>query len=513
VLDFNDALYSVRVAELAIAGAYAMLRKSDPLAALGNVVAGYHRVTPLTDDELEVIYPLAVARLCVQALTWATRGRTDPTAYGTMRMRYTRPALSRALHIDPRVASAYLRTECGRGQEHSSTVLSALIEASPPAAILNPGLAPHFTDLGPAAHAVPETLESHPVLGSGHMSAHAHRSDIWRPEVGEPETISIGTAFWSRFAVDVHAPFAGRVTTTQPLTIEHRHPDGPTAVYSVWHGVKAVVDEGDSVKPGQVIAEGAPSESGADPGWRVQLTTDGQLAARLPAYCRPIDARYWAAVTIDPAILFEGGERHLARSQRSSLRSPMTLVTGRGVWLEDVNGIRYLDASNNGTHIGHCEPRIVEAAHRQMRLLDTNNRSVHPQLADYAERLTATLPEPLDTVFFVGTGGDANDLAIRMARQVTGRRDVLAIDGAYRGNTTAVTEVALPDCYRGPFGCISPRVSRTSVRPAVCASPTKSSSVWVGWVRVSGDSKPMASYRTSSRWVNRWAMATRSPRW
>jgi Ser/Thr protein kinase RdoA (MazF antagonist) len=112
VLDFNDALYTVRVAEPAIAGAYAMLRKDDPLSAMGLIIAGYHGVTPLTDGELAAAYPLAAARLCVQALTWAVRGQTEPTEYGTMRMRHTLPALHRVLQIDPRSATAHLREMC-----------------------------------------------------------------------------------------------------------------------------------------------------------------------------------------------------------------------------------------------------------------------------------------------------------------------------------------------------------------------------------------------------------------
>ena len=108
ILDFNDALYTVRVAEPAIAGAYAMLRKDDPLTAMGWVIAGYHSVTPLTDAEIAVAYPLAAARLCVQASTWAVRGQITPTEYGAMRMRYTWPALHRVLQVDPLNAAAHL---------------------------------------------------------------------------------------------------------------------------------------------------------------------------------------------------------------------------------------------------------------------------------------------------------------------------------------------------------------------------------------------------------------------
>lgn len=114
VLDFNDALFTVRVAEPAIAGAYAMLRKEDPLTAMALVVGGYHGVAPLTDDELTVAYPLAAARLAVQALTWGLRAQHSPTEYGTRRMQHTLPALHRIVRIDPHDASVRLHQVCGR---------------------------------------------------------------------------------------------------------------------------------------------------------------------------------------------------------------------------------------------------------------------------------------------------------------------------------------------------------------------------------------------------------------
>ncbi|MGW3942183.1 phosphotransferase [Streptomyces phaeochromogenes] len=113
VLDFNDALFSVRVAEPAIAGAYAMLRKEDPLRALGLAVAGYQQVQSLSADELEVVYPLAVARFCVQVLTLTARSQSNPTEYGTRCMEHTLPTLGRLLEIEPAAATTYLREARG----------------------------------------------------------------------------------------------------------------------------------------------------------------------------------------------------------------------------------------------------------------------------------------------------------------------------------------------------------------------------------------------------------------
>jgi 4-aminobutyrate aminotransferase-like enzyme len=86
-----------------------------------------------------------------------------------------------------------------------------------------------------------------------------------------------------------------------------------------------------------------------------------------------------------------------------------------------------------------------------MRRLNTNSRFVYPGIAQYAERLTARLPAGLDVAFLVCTGSEANDLAVRIARQVTGNADVLVVDGAYHGNTSVVTGLS-PNRYKGPGG-------------------------------------------------------------
>jgi Ser/Thr protein kinase RdoA (MazF antagonist) len=113
VLDVNDALLTVRVAEVAIAAAYAMLRQEDPLHALCSVVAGFHSVVPLSEDEVPVLFPFAAARLCVNATTWTQRTRQSPNPYGLQRMRHTWPTLHRLAAIPAGLAEARIREACG----------------------------------------------------------------------------------------------------------------------------------------------------------------------------------------------------------------------------------------------------------------------------------------------------------------------------------------------------------------------------------------------------------------
>ena len=132
-------------------------------------------------------------------------------------------------------------------------------------------------------------------------------------------------------------------------------------------------------------------------------------------------------------------------------RHPLHLVRGEMQYLFDADGRRYLDAYNNVPHVGHCHPRVVEAAERQMRALSTNTRYLHEKLMGYAERLTATLPEPLRICYFVNSGSEANELALRLARAHTRRRDLIVLDAAYHGNTTTLVDIS-PYKFNGPGG-------------------------------------------------------------
>ena len=98
----------------------------------------------------------------------------------------------------------------------------------------------------------------------------------------------------------------------------------------------------------------------------------------------------------------------------------VVLTRGEGVWVWDADGRHYLDVYNNVPHVGHCHPRVIEAAGRQAARLNTNTRYLHESFLDYADRLAARLPDPIDTVFLVNSGSEANELALRLAQAATG---------------------------------------------------------------------------------------------
>ena len=127
-----------------------------------------------------------------------------------------------------------------------------------------------------------------------------------------------------------------------------------------------------------------------------------------------------------------------------SYDEPVRLASGNGVWLTDVDGNRLLDAYNNVPQVGHAHPRVTAALASQAKRLTTNTRYLVDEVAVYADRLSALLPDELSVVMFVNSGSEANDVAIQIARAVTGNRGVVITEHAYHG-TTAATAALSPE--------------------------------------------------------------------
>ena len=149
--------------------------------------------------------------------------------------------------------------------------------------------------------------------------------------------------------------------------------------------------------------------------------------------------------------LIERRERLLGRNLSVAYDEPLHIVRGEMQYLYDDEGRRYLDAYNNVAHVGHCHPQVVAAGQRQMELLNTNTRYLSELVLEYAEKLTATLPESLRVCFFVNSGSEANELALRLARAHTKAHDLIVLEHAYHGNTTTLIDIS-PYKHDGPGG-------------------------------------------------------------
>lgn len=154
-------------------------------------------------------------------------------------------------------------------------------------------------------------------------------------------------------------------------------------------------------------------------------------------------------------------------------KSPMMIVEGKGQYVFDEKGRRYLDGLGGivTVSVGHCHPRVVEAARRQNETLQHSTTIyLHPNIAEYAEKLASKMPGELKVCYFVNSGSEATDLAMLMARAYTGNFDIIALRNCYHGGNMSsmgltahrtwkfnvphsfgVHHAVTPDPYRGAW--------------------------------------------------------------
>lgn len=139
--------------------------------------------------------------------------------------------------------------------------------------------------------------------------------------------------------------------------------------------------------------------------------------------------------------IIERSRRIIGPNFRLFYRDPVHLVRGKGSYVFDDTGRRYLDAYNNVPSLGHCHPAVVEAVHRQMQTFNSHTRYIQRAIADYGEKLLATMPG-MDHLMMSNSGSEANDLALRVAKRATGGTGIIVTSEAYHGTTASAAGIS-----------------------------------------------------------------------
>ncbi len=162
---------------------------------------------------------------------------------------------------------------------------------------------------------------------------------------------------------------------------------------------------------------------------------------------------------------------HLGKNLSVSYTKPLNMQRGWRQYLFDDTGRRYLDTVNNVAHVGHEHPRVVRAGQRQMAVLNTNTRYLHENIVRFSEEMLDTFPKELSVAFIVNSGSEANELAMRLAKNFTQQKDMLVVEVGYHGNTQGCVDISsykfegpggkgapphthvvpIPDAYRGIY--------------------------------------------------------------
>ena len=526
LLDFGDMIPGARVADLAIAAAYLVLEVDQPLDLLAAYVAGVHSVAPLDEEELTLLWPLLLTRLAV-SVTNSGLGKLarpeDP--YVVVSERGAWAFLEASAHLPEDYVRARLRLACGMRATTTANRVAAYLESRAPAPMLAVDLArAPVLDLSIGSPLSPDdpqrfdmaALERHidavAVEGVA-IGRYAEPRLIYTAPAfiregstgRERRTVHLGLDVFVPAGCVVCAPYDGVLIDKAVraddldyggvLVLEHRTPEG-AVFYTLYghlaHNAGLHHAVGDRVAAGDPIGiVGAPDENG---GWpphlhlQCGLTTLGR-GSDWPGVANPDDLDAWLALYPNPAVLLgldplkvdgrpmeqsiqiDRRRRRFGHNLKTSYRHPMTAVRGIRHHLYDAWGREYIDAYNNVPQVGHCHPRLVRVIAEQARKLQTNTRYLQDVHLDYGDALAARFPASLEVCFFVNSGSEANELAIRLARAYTGARDTVVLEEGYHGNTNTAVALShykfagrggsgpepwvhvapLPDPYRGRY--------------------------------------------------------------
>lgn len=500
VIDFGDAVYTNTVNELAVALAYVMMHKPDPVEAAVPVIRGYHSQFPLDEKELDVLFPLVMTRLLISVTCSSINLAENPdNAYLQISDAPAWSLLQKLKDVSPALALYRFRDACGLEpcpanhifrewiSDHYKTIHFPVsniknlhwldlsvgsLEIGTTDTLLNP------TALGKVISQQMEDVGATVAIGRYNEARAFYASDIFRSagnDVEHERTIHIGMDFFSAAGEEVMAVLDGTVCSlannegafNYGPTVILEHVVSPTLTFYTLYGHLSSdsltnLRAGDLIKKGSVVGRtGNPSENGNwPPHLHFQIILDRMnREGDFPGVASAHQRSLWQSISPDPWLLFTGKEsvrpqslskqeiveyrkEHLGKNMSISYRDPIKVVRGHGSYLLDDTGRRYLDTVNNVAHVGHEHSRVVKAGQKQMAVLNTNTRYLHENIVKFTEAILATMPPQLNVAFIVNSGSEANELGMRLAKNYTGQKDMIVSEVGYHGNTNGCIEIS-----------------------------------------------------------------------
>ncbi len=514
IFDFGDMGYQPTICELAVSLAYACMDKEDPLQICIAFLKGYSSIRSVSIAELAVLLDLIKTRLAVSIAISSYRQTLNPDdPYITISQAPAKQALHLLSNIDEHFANCAFRQACGYPvTDHVPAVMAYLTAAntsiSPimevdsfdcvldlsvgsrllgahPDAVQLPNLTKHIWDQMAAYNTkfsigrYAENRHLYATSGFGHGAY----------PTTEKRTNHIGLDLFCDAGLPVFAPLDGTVAylTIIDLPLDYgglvilkHHTDAGIPFFTLYghlsHDTLNHLEPGQPVKAGDQIATiGEDHENGGwPPHLHLQIIIDLlDKGIDFPGVALEREASVYKALCPNPALLFKlpntdlfnasvdraailkKRKKMLGGNLSISYSTPLHIVKGFGQFLYDSSAQAYLDVYNNVPHVGHSHPEVVQAVQRQIGLHNTNTRYLDTTILQYAERLIAKMPKGLEVCYFVNSASEANELALRLARTYTKRKDMLVVASAYHGHTTALIDIS-PYKHNGPGGTGAP---------------------------------------------------------
>jgi 4-aminobutyrate aminotransferase-like enzyme/Ser/Thr protein kinase RdoA (MazF antagonist) len=454
IIDFGDLSDTWAVSELAITLSSVLGHPGATPTSILPGVKAFHAIRPLTGAEANALWPLLVLRTAALIVSDAQQAVLDPdNDYVTGQTDGVRRMFEQATSVPVEVMTGVILAELGMAAAPSAVSSGPLIAGLDPASVTILDLSPTsdafddaFRPGGWLRPGVEDELARAAVRdGAALVATRFGEARLTRaPALSQdsPEVVATSMSLWPARTTTVTAPWPGVVDLgADGLVLRGR--DFDLTVTGADVTATGAVDEGAPLATAEVDRwfELSVRQAGVPP---VPAFTTAELATGwlgLSRDPRPLLGLAAPDSTVAPDLLARR-DGTFARVQEHYYRDPPQIERGWRHFLMSTSGRVYLDMVNNVAVLGHAHPRVADAAARQLRKLNTNSRFNYEGVVEFSERLAATLPDPLDTVFLVNSGSEASDLALRLAMAATARRDVIAVREAYHGWTYATDAIS-----------------------------------------------------------------------
>ncbi len=530
IIDYGDAVYTQIINDLAVSCAYAIMYHNDALEASLPIIKGYHSTFPLQESELVHLYNAIAMRLVISVTNSAINKIKEPeNPYLLISEKPAWEVLKKWYKICPDFAHFSFRQAC-KFTAHPNEIkfekwsaknnfsLNELLPTIDKNEIQSLDLSVSskwighqeaFNNLDLFQYKINKLQLQHPtkIIAGGYLEPRPIYTSPAFEKIGnsgrENRTIHLGIDFWLPKKTPVHALFNGEVVVSYNnagnklygglLILKHQI-EGLEFYTLYGHlSIESVSNKivGDTIKKGSCIGYlGNKKENG---NWAPHLHFQIMLSLLnfkndFPGVANINEIDVWKSVCPNPNVLFKTAtlqakkaisntelinyrKQHLGKSLNLQYKVPIKMVRGEGQYILDQFGKKYLDTVNNVAHVGHENYSVVKAGQEQMALINTNSRYLHENINELAKELLETLPPELNVLHFVNSGSEANELAIRMVKAVTGECDIVASEVGYHGNTNMCIDISsykfegkggkgapehthifpLPDAFRGKY--------------------------------------------------------------
>ena len=492
-IDFGDSIYAPVINDLAISLSYALMGNNNLYKSLQNIVGTYNEFYKLSDQDIYSLLALIKSRLVITLVMAAKQRKKYPdNKYLSISENNAWDLIYKLDKVDPYFFIAVIRDICNsepilnfskkiqlfKSQQFGNLFDFDLNNVNKK--IVNFDKSSFLLKTNPSNkkldNLVEKFLKKNIGIGLYKEKRKVYKSNHYISSLNplKRRDVHLGIDIFVEENTPIKSPLNGKVIILHNNNFKYDY--GPTVIlehkinnykfFTLYgHLNKKCLKKlkvGQNIKKGEWIGEIGDYKINGNwpPHLHFQIMTSLlNEVDNFPGVGEDYLLKIWEQISPDPNIILQIPEsffsnkvqkekillkrkKNIARNLSISYQDPLHMLEAKGQFFYDEQGRRYLDCVNNISHVGHSNKFVHEALVSQNLKLNTNTRYLYNIINEYSDRLLKTFPKKLNKIFFVCTGSEANDLALRIAKNYTKAKNVLVMNNAYHGHTNSLIDLS-----------------------------------------------------------------------